>query len=212
MPIEAVLFDWGGVLTKSPFEAFSALGDGFGMSRERVVELVFGPYHEDTDHAWHRLERGEITLKDWVAHLQSELEAEGVEFDLGSLASVFSALTPNEEVVEKARALRADGYRTALVTNNIAEGSAAWRSLIPLDELFEVVVDSSAVGMRKPDPRIFHLTLEQLGGIDPGRAVLLDDAPGNVAGAQRAGLHAILVGPEPALALAELDALLAGAT
>ena len=79
--------------------------------------------------------------------------------------------------------------------------------LVPVDELFDVVVDSSAVGMRKPNPAIFHHALELLGGVPPSEAVFLDDSPGNVAGARRAGLHAIHV-DELDDALAELDALL----
>jgi len=110
-------------------------------------------------------------------------------------------------VVDRVAALRGEGYRTALLTNNVKEGSDTWRSLVPVDDLFDVVVDSSSVGMRKPDPRIFALTLERLGGIEAGRAVFLDDHPGNVEGARRAGLTAILVA-DPADAVAELDALL----
>jgi HAD superfamily hydrolase (TIGR01509 family) len=95
------------------------------------------------------------------------------------------------------------------VTNNVKEASEQWRALVPLAELFEVIVDSSEVGMRKPNPAIYLHALDLLGGVAPERAVFLDDAPGNVAGARRAGLHGILVdAAEPAGALAELDALL----
>ena len=87
------------------------------------------------------------------------------------------------------------------------EGSAAWRSLVPVDELFDVVVDSSEVGMRKPNPAIYHHALEALGGIPPDEAVFLDDSPGNVEGARRAGLHAILV-ETPEQAIKDLTALL----
>jgi putative hydrolase of the HAD superfamily len=106
------------------------------------------------------------------------------------------------------RRLREEGYRLALITNNVREGSATWRALVPVDELFDVVVDSSEVGMRKPNPAIFHHALERL-GVAPHAAVFLDDTPGNVEGARRAGLAAILV-EDPDAALAELDALLAG--
>ena len=75
----------------------------------------------------------------------------------------------------------------------MAEFREFWRAMLPLDELFDVVIDSSEVGMRKPDPRIFHLALESLGGVEPGRAVFLDDYPGNVVAAQSVGMHAILV-------------------
>jgi HAD superfamily hydrolase (TIGR01509 family) len=93
-------------------------------------------------------------------------------------------------------------------TNNVREGSDAWRDRIPVDDLFDAVVDSSAVGMRKPDPRIYLHTLDLLGVADPARAVFLDDHPGNVAGAERAGLAGIVVA-DPAEALVALDLLLA---
>jgi putative hydrolase of the HAD superfamily len=102
--------------------------------------------------------------------------------------------------------LRAEGYKTGLITNNVKEASQEWRAIVPVDELFDVIIDSSEVGMRKPNPAIFLHTLELL-GVEPGRAVFLDDAEGNVDGARRAGLHAILVA-DPDDALLELDALL----
>jgi epoxide hydrolase-like predicted phosphatase len=117
-------------------------------------------------------------------------------------------LPVHDQVVARIRSLRAEGYRTALITNNIREAGAQWRSKVPLDELFDVVVDSSAVGMRKPDPAIFHHTLDLLGGIAPSAAVFLDDHPGNIAGAEAAGLRALLV-DDPDEALVALDAILA---
>ena len=79
--------------------------------------------------------------------------------------------------------------------------------MLPVDELFDVVVDSTEVGMRKPNPAIYHHALDLLDDVPPGQAVFLDDSPGNVEGARRAGLHAIHV-ETPDQALAELDALL----
>jgi len=111
--------------------------------------------------------------------------------------------------VTRVRELRDEGFRTALVTNNVAEFSVHWRAMLPVDELFELVVDSSEVGVRKPDPAIYHLTLDRLGGIAPERAVFLDDFPGNVEAASAVGLHGILVGEEPEPAIAALDRLLA---
>ena len=111
-------------------------------------------------------------------------------------------------MVDHIAALRADGYRTALVTNNVREGSATWREMIPVDDLFDVVVDSSFAGLRKPDPAIFTHTLDLLGGIAPDRAVFLDDIETNLAGARLAGLHTVLVGDPPDAALDELDRLL----
>lgn len=156
----------------------------------------------------HRLERGEIELMAYVTDVQARAEAAGFELDFDRLRTLMSDLPVYEQMVERIRALRAAGLRTALITNNIREAGDQWRSKVPLDELFDVVIDSSAVGLRKPNPAIFHLALEQLGGIDPGRALFLDDHPGNVAGAEAAGLRALLV-DDVDEAIADLDALLA---
>jgi epoxide hydrolase-like predicted phosphatase len=209
--IDAVVFDLGGVFTESPFEALRAAGAARGATFEEALEIVFGSYDEDTDHPWHRAERGELDLETCRAEIRALAAARGFELDLYDLLAHLSTDGGvREEVVERARSLRAGGYRTALVTNNVAEFREFWRPLLPLDELFEVVVDSSEVGVRKPDPRIFALVLERLGGVAPSRSVLLDDYPGNVAAARRLGWHGILVEPDPAGALAELDRLLAG--
>jgi epoxide hydrolase-like predicted phosphatase len=198
--IEAVLFDFAGVITSSPWAAFAAAGGG-------SMELLVGPYDEDTDHPWHRLERGEIAIKEWATEVQAHGEAAGVEIDFSPLAGLLGEMELHHQVVERVRELRDAGYRTGLITNNVREGSATWRAMLPLDELFDVVVDSSEVGMRKPNPAIFHHALELLGGLEPSRAVFLDDSPGNVVGARAAGLHAIEV-HDPDEALAELTQLL----
>jgi epoxide hydrolase-like predicted phosphatase len=211
--IEAVLFDFGGVFTPSPFDAVRALAAGQGADPERFVGLVFGPYDEDTDHPWHRLERGEIRLLEARAAIRELARAHDLELDLFQvLRSLVPAGGPppvREPVVACVRRLRAAGVRTALVTNNAAEFAATWRPLLPLGELFDAVVDSSEVGLRKPDPRIFRHALARLGGVAPERAVFLDDWAGNVAAAQRVGLHGLVVGDPPDAALAALERLLA---
>lgn len=207
--IEAVLFDFNGVLTTSPFAHMAALGDDAGVDGQVVLDLMLGPYDEDTDHAWHRFERGEITAGEYGADLFARAAEADVQLDFASLADMMSRLDVHEVVIERVRRLRVEGFRTGLVTNNVKEASSQWRELVPVHELFDVIVDSSEVGMRKPNPSIFLHALELLGGIAPERAVFLDDAAGNVAGARAAGLHAILVdAADPRPALAELDALL----
>jgi epoxide hydrolase-like predicted phosphatase len=207
--IEAVLFDFNGVLTTSPFDHMAALGTDKGLDGQVVLELMLGPYEEDTDHAWHRFERGEITAAAYGADLFERAAAANIEIDFSQLGNLMSRLEVHDVVVERVRELRTAGYRTGLVTNNVKEASAQWRVLVPVDELFEVVVDSSEVGMRKPNPAIYLHALELLDDVQPEAAVFLDDAAGNVAGARRAGLHAILVdAAEPTGALAELDSLL----
>ena len=199
--IEAILFDFNGVLTTSPFAHMAALGTDSGVDGQVVLDLMLGPYDEDTDHAWHRFERGEITAAEYGADLFQRAHDANVQLDFGSLADMMSRLEIHDVVIDRIRALRATGYKTGLVTNNVKEASSQWREMVPVDELFDVIVDSSEVGMRKPNPAIFLHALELL-GVPPERAVFLDDAAGNVAGANAAGLHGILVDaadPEPAL-------------
>jgi epoxide hydrolase-like predicted phosphatase len=111
-------------------------------------------------------------------------------------------------MVERARTIKARGVKTAVVTNNVKEFGDGWRKMVPVDELFDAVIDSSAVGIRKPDPRIYHLALDALGGVAPGSAVLVDDAPGNIKAAEAIGIRGVLVGPDRLAAMDELESLL----
>ena len=205
---EAVLFDFGGVFTQSPFEAVRLHGDEIGADPELVLSVLFGDYDQDTDHPWHRVERGELPLADARAAINELAAARGLDFDpFGAFAKFGTGGHMADAMVERTRRLRADGIRTALVTNNVREFGDGWRSLVPVDELFEVVIDSSHAGVRKPDPRIFQLALDAL-GVTAERSLFLDDFPGNVAAANAMGLRGILVGPDRLAAIAELDALL----
>lgn len=206
---DAVVFDLSGVVISSAFDAIADIVSG-AESREAALALLLGPYDRDTDHMWHRVERGEVAITEWVGWVAGEAEAAGVTIDWEGFGSMMGRLTVHEVIVDRVRSLRDEGYRTALCTNNVKEGSQAWRELVPVDDLFDAVVDSSEVGLRKPDPRIYRLTLDRLGVDDPARAVFLDDHPGNVAGAERAGLAGLLVG-DPVAAVAALDALLLAA-
>ena len=206
---EAVLFDFGGVMVSSPFDLAATAGAKTGVDPAVVLELMMGDYAADTDHPWHRLERGEIPMGEYAVALMTRCQEAGVQLDFSAMRSFMGQLDVHEPMVELVQRLRQDGYRTALVTNNVKEAGAEWRAKLPmpLDELFEVVVDSCEVGMRKPNPAIYQLALDELGGVEPDRAIFLDDAPGNVAGAQSAGLTAILVG-DPLEAIEALYRLL----
>jgi len=212
--IDAVVFDFGGVFTRSPFDALDATCVELGLDPAVALSVVFGPYDQDTDHPWHRVERGELSLDEYRAAVLLEAERAGFEMDpMEVLKALASGGTDGgvirEDMVELVREVRGTGRRTALLTNNAVELRALWRPLLPLDELFDVVVDSSEVGIRKPAAAVFELTLRELGGVAPRASVFLDDAPGNVAGAMALGMHAILVTNEYADAMAELRALLA---
>jgi putative hydrolase of the HAD superfamily len=199
--ITTVLFDFAGVITSSPWAALTEAGGG-------NLELLVGPYDEDGDHPWHQVERGELAITDWMVAVTALGKDQGIEVDFSPLRALLGEMTIHEPIVDRVRTLRDEGYRVGLIKNNVREGSATWRALVPVDDLFEVVIDSSEVGMRKPNPAIFHHALELLGGVPPHEAVFLDDTASNVVGAQRAGLHAILV-DDPVVAVQELDSFLA---
>jgi putative hydrolase of the HAD superfamily len=207
--LDAVLFDFGGVFTPSPFHVLEQAAGDLGVAPEVVLATCFGGYDQDTDHPWHRLERGECTAQEALAGIAALAAESG--YDIDPIAVLTRGMgggkVLRDDVVELVREIRALGLRTAVVTNNIREFSSGWRGLLPVDELFDVVVDSCEEGVRKPDPRIYERALERLGGIAPERAVFIDDAPGNVAGARALGMQAVLVAPDPAEAIAELRQL-----
>ena len=209
MSVEAVVFDFGGVYTASPFTAAAEVGAAVGLDAATAVSLLLGPYDHDTDHPWHRAERGELDLvrcRDEV--LAHSRDVAGVDLDLWELFAVMGERMDGvrAEVVDATRAARAAGLRTGLLTNNVLEAREFWRPLLPLDELFDDVVDSSAVGLRKPDPRVYRLALDRL-GVSAAETVFVDDAPGNVVGARAVGMRAVLVGPRPTDVPAALDEL-----
>ena len=208
---DAVLFDFGGVFTASPFGAFEEAARELGAEPSAVLEIVFGPYDLDTDHPWHRLERGELGFAEARSAIIALGAERGISLDpLRVLARMSAGGAAREPLVARTRALRRQGYRTALVTNNAREFRATGRNLLPLDELFDAVVDSSEVGVRKPNPAIFERALAEVGGVPATRSIFLDDHPGNVAAARRLGMQGILVGEDPAVALALLEELISG--
>ena len=212
--IRAVLFDFGGVFTDSPFHAVNAYGEDLGIGAAQVTKIVFGSYENDGDHPWHQLERGEISMERARELILEQGRARDLEIDIYDLfmrmAGNNAGAGERQALVERVRELKRDGYPTGLVTNNVAEFGDGWRGLIPVDELFDFVVDSSAVGVRKPDPRIFAIALEQLEGIAPEETVFLDDYHANVEAARAVGMQALTVVPDLAATIAELDALLGG--
>jgi epoxide hydrolase-like predicted phosphatase len=205
---DAVLYDFGGVFTGSPFHAIGDAAESFGVSSERLRDVVFGPYHSDTDHPWHRLERGELSFVDARDALIAHAAAEGLELDPFELLRNTSGSDDHSSVmVAHLRELRVEGYRSAIVTNNLKEFRPHWEKLIPVDELFDDIIDSSFEGVRKPDPRIYELALTRL-GVSATRTVFLDDFPANVEVAKALGMAGIVVTEDRHAAVAELDAIL----
>ncbi len=208
--IEAVLFDVGGVFTLSPFSEFDGVGQKIGAKPGQIHEIIFGNYHEDGDHPWHKVERGEISLDECRQAILELAQAEhGFALDI---YEVFAAMPRDGGIrnvlVDKVADLKARGYRRAIITNNVKEFSAGWRSLLPVDDLFELVVDSCEVGLRKPNPAIFELTLERMGIREASKTVFLDDFQGNIETAKALGMRTVHVGEDINEAIAELEALL----
>lgn len=210
MQIEAVIFDFGGVFTASPVTACEALGSELGTTTGHLSQIMFGPFGMDTDHPWHRLERGEIPLEQARTDIldlgksQYNLEVDIYEF----FARMPQDAGIRKELVERVALLKDDGYRTAIITNNIREFSDGWRSLLPVDELFDLIVDSSKEGIRKPDPAIFELTLQRLGELPPECTLFIDDFEANIEAANLLGMRTIHVKEDISVAIAELDMFL----
>jgi epoxide hydrolase-like predicted phosphatase len=199
--IDAVIFDLGGVLAANG--RHSDFSSRFPAEQaEQVRRIMLGDYGADGDHPWHRVERGEITLQEVRRLNRSALADAGIELppapEGGGPMMEFVVNAPMEALV---RDLRGQGFRLGVLTNNIAEFKAQWRTMLPFDELFDDVVDSHEVGMRKPNPAIYQLALARL-GVDAGRTAFLDDVASNVAAADAVGMRGVLVDEDPTDAVA----------
>ena len=204
---DVLICDFGGVLTTPLQEGFLAYQEESGVSLEELGKAMGRAAEEHGDHPLFVLERGEITEAEFRARIEPHLE-DG--FDLARLSTLlFERLAPNMAMVEFVRELRRRGVRAALLTNNVREWEPLWRSKLPeVDELFEVIVDSAFVGLRKPDPAIFELTLDRLGGIAAQRCVFLDDLDVNCEAARALGMAAVRF-ESAEQAIAEVESALA---
>jgi putative hydrolase of the HAD superfamily len=208
--IEAVCWDVGGVFSGRPVDAIAGIAAEHDLDADEVFTAIFGPYHLDGDHTWHRVERGEIPLSEAWGEVEAAVGAFGVDLTLADFFRRFGDDPADRSVVtDTVHELHGRGIAMGIITNNIKEfsesESGGWRSIVPM-ELMSVVIDSSAVGMRKPDPAIYLHTLDELGVAAAG-TVFLDDMEHNVDAARGVGMHGIVVGADPNLAMAELVAL-----
>ena len=201
--VSAVLFDFGGVILSSPFDAFDAYEQRVGLPRGFIRKVN----STDPDsNAWARFERSELDLDGFVRAFEAEAHALGHRVDGHAvLECLHGELRP--AMVEAVRRCH-EHFGTALVTNNVVSGNEAWSSggsFAGLLEFFDVVVESSVVGCRKPEPRFYELALERL-GIEPREAVLLDDLGINLKPARAMGMTTIKV-TDPDVAIADLEAV-----
>lgn len=198
--IRAVFFDFGGVLLSSPFEAFERYERRIGVEPGTIRSLNS---QNPDDNAWARLERGESDVLTFVKEFEAEAAAAGVQLDgLEVIECLRGELRP-----EMVAALRvcSDNLITALLTNNFISGNPEWASGGAFGELldyFDVVVESSRIGFRKPEPEFYRVALEQA-EVAPDEVVFLDDLGINLKPARAMGMTTIKV-DDPWAAIAEL--------
>jgi len=191
--IKAVISDFGGVLTNHLIEAFAAFQDETGISPEQLNRAMHRIAERDGEYPLFRLEKGEVSEPQFLEDLSWALEDElGHRPHLQRFREIyFAALHANEPMIDVMRAARDRGYKMAILTNNVREWEEVWRAKLPVDEIFELVVDSAWVGLRKPDPKIYELTMERLGGLAPEEHLFVDDNDLNIKAARELGLHAV---------------------
>lgn len=189
MKIRAVISDFGGVLTNPLFEAFAAWNAHAQIEPTRLGLALQAAADAAGAHPLYELEVGRMTEAEFVAAVEEHLG--GVKLE-GFREIYFDHLRPNEPMIDYLRELKGRGLRMAMLTNNVREWEPLWRAKLPVDEIFEVVIDSAFVGMRKPDPRIYELTLERLGGsVEAAECVFIDDLEVNCDAARELGMTAV---------------------
>jgi epoxide hydrolase-like predicted phosphatase len=206
--IRALISDFGGVLTSPLAAGFLAYQEEARISLEDLGNAMQAATEAHGEHPLFALERGEISEREFAGRLEEHLHE---RFDLGRLRELyFELLEPNAPMIAFIGEQRRRGLRTALLTNNVREWEPLWRAKLPeLDDIFEVVVDSAFVGMRKPEARIYELTLERLGGgLRAEECLFLDDLEVNCEAARALGMTAVRF-QDADQAIAELGSVLA---
>jgi putative hydrolase of the HAD superfamily len=186
-------------LTNPLEEAFLAYQDESGIALEELGKAMFAIGQRDGENPLFALEKGIVSEPDFIAGMEAQLRSQlgdDVEFSNFSDA-YFSHLRPNQPFLDYLFEYKAGGGRLALLTNNVKEWEPRWRAMLPIDELFEAIVDSGFEGTRKPERRIFEITYERiaaldgLGDVTPEQCVLVDDIEVNCDAAREFGFQAV---------------------
>jgi putative hydrolase of the HAD superfamily len=209
--IRAVVSDFGGVLTVPLLEGFARYEARSGVSAAVIGRAIARTAESDGGrNPLHELEVGAISEGEFLGRLEREASAilerpvELARFGEDYMAG----LEANADLFAYYERLHARGVRLAMLTNNVREWEPYWRTKLPIDDIFEVVVDSGFVGMRKPDPRIYALVLERL-ELPAETCVFVDDLEHNVDAARALGF-AVVHHRETGETIAALDAVLSG--
>ena len=204
----AVLWDFGGVILSSPFEAFNVYEQELNLPEDFIRGL--NARNPDTN-AWAKMERSEVPLQDFVSLFEAEALEQGHKIDgWRVLRSISGDIRP--QMVEALRRCKKH-FRVACITNNMKSGEGPSMARSPdkakavaeVMTLFEHVFESSRLGWRKPDPRIYRHACDQL-GVEPEHCIYLDDLGINLKPARAMGMRTIKVG-DPDVAIAELEAM-----
>lgn len=207
-PLTTIISDYGGVLTSPLAGAFAEIDARHSLPDAALnAAMVRAGEREGVD-LLAELECGRLGEPDFMALLGSQLSADlGRVVDLSAFSEhYFAGLAPNAEMLDALAAVRAEGYRMSLLTNNVREWGPRWRPMVPVDALFDDVVDSADVGLRKPDPAIYVLACERL-GVPAHECLFVDDFAHNCEAAEALGMTAIWF-QDTGVAVAQLRRLL----
>jgi putative hydrolase of the HAD superfamily len=191
--ITTVISDFGGVLTTPLVQSFAAVQDQTGIPFEELGQAMATIQEKEGEHPLFELEKGNLSEAGFLAKVGDALEpALGHRPELHRFREIyFDALHPNQPMIELMREVKKRGFRMGLLTNNVREWEPLWRSMLPVDEIFEVVVDSGFVGCRKPDREIYDLTLERMGDPLAEECLFIDDTDVNCDAARALGMSAV---------------------
>jgi putative hydrolase of the HAD superfamily len=206
--VDAIISDFGGVLTSPLLGSFQAFSDSSGVSLPELGQAMVAIGLRLGVNPLFELETGRLSEAQFLGSLATQLSQQlgrTIELD-GFGERYFANLEPNQRLIDYMRELRGRGYKLAICTNNVREWEPLWRAMLPVEEIFDVVVDSAFAGTRKPEPRIYELTLERL-GVSAGSALLIDDIEINCAAARELGMQAVWF-HETAQAIQEIEAAL----
>lgn len=190
--IRALVSDFGGVLTAPLMDGFARIQTDLGIPAAAFGAAIAHAEVEHGQNPLYAVEVGAITEAEFLAILEREL-APILERDVtlhGFGERYMAALDPNDALFACYRDLHARGIRLAMLTNNVREWESHWRTKLPIDEIFETVVDSGFVGLRKPDPAIYAIVLERL-GLPAEACVFVDDLAHNVDAARELGFAVV---------------------
>jgi putative hydrolase of the HAD superfamily len=199
--IRAVMFDFGGVISSSPFEEFARIEIEHGLPPDFIRTVNATNPH---DNAWARLERAELGIDAFGLEWAAEARTLGHDFDgRRVLEGIRGTIRP--QMIAAIKACR-PAYKTACLTNNFGSADVVSEEVAAVFALFDAVLESRVLGVRKPDPRFYELACAAV-GVEPEESVFLDDLGVNLKPARALGMHTIKV-TDADQALAELERVL----